>query len=594
MSPLRKPAPEPSSPLLDYERIDDLLIEFCAGTMAGGCAVKVEETVRQWLGRVSFDTDKDAALADALPLAMDLTAFLPSFSGSTAAERYARQRKPVDRTEAIALEGFKRARFRLLIIDSRQSADFVRVNDAATSESLVLFDRHVLSATVGWRVAARVCALSGGAAMTIGHLTPLDEDAFEVAMGFVRPGKGLINPERCAAAVYRHVVRRGAPRIPGLNLFPVADRAADAPEPEGMDALARLWADLAPGAEPEPEEISEVRAETSIPTIIQALFRTVVARRDKKFQLADAFMRIASIQLDTLYLRGLAGVGGERTPLDSLAAAIDRAIADSLAPTDVRTLFENLRVRLLAQHGAGAKAKIGAGDLDRVLQRIRALRDKTIDQGCSEQEALAAAAKVAELLDRYGLSLSEVEIKEQACESVGIDTDRRRRGAFDECIPSIGDFCDCKVWGEAASGRPIRYIFFGLPADVEAAHYLYDLIEATFETETANFKGGEIYAGMASKERRSAVNSFQIGFGSGLRMKLALLKTQRREATQASSGRDLVPLKASIIDDELEKLGLSFRSRTSVRKKTVMAEAYEAGQAAGHRFEIRAGLPAAG
>jgi hypothetical protein len=189
--------------------------------------------------------------------------------------------------------------------------------------------------------------------------------------------------------------------------------------------------------------------------------------------------------------------------------------------------------------------------------------------------------------------LSEIEIKEQACESIGIDTDRRRRGAFDECIPSIADFCDCKVWGEEASGRPLRYIFFGLPADVEAAHYLYDLIEVTFETETASFKRGEIYAGMASKERRSAANSFQIGLGAGLRTKLMLLKKERGEATRASSGRDLVLLKASIIDDELEKLGLSFRSKASARKKMVMVEAYEAGQAAGHRFEIRAGLPMA-
>ena len=39
-------------------------------------------------------------------------------------------------------------------------------------------------------------------------------------MGFVRPGKGLANPQRCAAAVYRHVVRHGAPQILGLNSFP--------------------------------------------------------------------------------------------------------------------------------------------------------------------------------------------------------------------------------------------------------------------------------------------------------------------------------------------------------------------------------------
>jgi hypothetical protein len=36
---------------------------------------------------------------------------------------------------------------------------------------------------------------------------------------------------------------------------------------------------------------------------------------------------------------------------------------------------------------------------------------KTIDNGCTQAEALSAAGKVAELLDRYDLSLTDVEIR---------------------------------------------------------------------------------------------------------------------------------------------------------------------------------------
>jgi len=38
--------------------------------------------------------------------------------------------------------------------------------------------------------------------------------------------------------------------------------------------------------------------------------------------------------------------------------------------------------------------------LHKLKTRIQALRAKTIDNGCTEAEALLAAAKVAELLDR--------------------------------------------------------------------------------------------------------------------------------------------------------------------------------------------------
>ena len=60
-----------------------------------------------------------------------------------------------------------------------------------------------------------------------------------------------------------------------------------------------------------------------------------------------------------------------------------------------------------------------------------------MEQGCTEQEALAAAEKVAELLDRYGLSLSELDFKEQACEGASIETERRRAGPVDDCVPAV-------------------------------------------------------------------------------------------------------------------------------------------------------------
>ena len=41
-----------------------------------------------------------------------------------------------------------------------------------------------------------------------------------------------------------------------------------------------------------------------------------------------------------------------------------------------------------------------AGDLDKLKNRLQALRAKTIANGCTEEEALAAAAKLA--VERYG------------------------------------------------------------------------------------------------------------------------------------------------------------------------------------------------
>ena len=72
---------------------------------------------------------------------------------------------------------------------------------------------------------------------------------------------------------------------------------------------------------------------------------------------------------------------------------------------------------------------------DRLKTRIQGLRAKTTDNGCTEAEALSAAAKVAELLDRYDLSLTDVEIRHSQCEQRTYETRRRKRIPLGDCMP---------------------------------------------------------------------------------------------------------------------------------------------------------------
>lgn len=586
-----------SADLFDYaERLQELIVEFRVEAMNFVAQPKVEETVRQWLGRANLypdDPNSGDVIAEALMFALELATFTPSLSGSTAVDRLVRQHKSAGRDELAALEALKQASFRLLRIKSLDRDGLVLVEDLATGKALSMLDRDIPMIAAGLALVARLCPLPSGIFISLGPLTLLDDAALEVALGFVRPGKGLNNPQRCAAAVYRHVVRHGAPRIPGLNSFPELEDPTSPLDPEDseLDLLAYAWAKLSSGIEPDLGSMNAARSLTCLQSLIEALASSVKARRDRRIRLADAYSRLASIQMETMQRRAVIGFRGDGAPLDLVAEAIDRAIAEKMLTSEVRELFNDLSRLLLAT--TGARAKAGDEDLARVIQRIQALRAKTVDHGCTEQEALASANKVAELLDRYGLSLSEIELRRQVCEGIGIDTERRRRGAFDSCVPGIAGFCDCKVWTETTATGSIRYIFFGLPADVEAAHFLYDLIDVTFTTETTQFKTGAIYGRLDPDERRKAVNSFQIGLSHGIVTKLKTMKAERDAANKTSSGRDLVPLKTSVIDDELTKLGLSFQAKRRARRKHVLVDAYEAGQVAGRRFEVRAGVETA-
>lgn len=221
---------------------------------------------------------------------------------------------------------------------------------------------------------------------------------------------------------------------------------------------------------------------------------------------------------------------------------------------------------------------------DKLKTRIRALRAKTTDNGCTEGEALSAAAKVAELLDRHDLSLTDVEIRTAPCERREYQTSRNKRIPLDDCIGAIARFCDCRVWREKSPAGEARYVFFGLRSDIEAAHYLTELIDGAVRAELGRYKTTADYGRFRHQDRHLANASFTLGMVASIADKLTAMKARRDQANNGA-GRDLVVLKTSVVDAELEKLNLKLET---VRRtgRVVSPKAYDAGGAAGASLAI--------
>ena len=226
--------------------------------------------------------------------------------------------------------------------------------------------------------------------------------------------------------------------------------------------------------------------------------------------------------------------------------------------------------------------------LDKLKLRIQALRAKTQDNGCTEAEALMAAAKVAELLDRHDLSLSDVELRETPCEPRIYETRRKKRIPLDYCISPIANFCDCKVWREKNAQGETRYVFFGLRSDTEVAHYMADLIDNAVRAELGRYKNTFAYLRFRHQDRHMANASFTLGMAVSIGTKLNEMKAQR-DFIKKGGGRDLVVLKSSIVETEINKLDLKLRP---VRRQARMVspKAFEAGGVAGASLPINPGL----
>ena len=589
-------APEQAASLEERaQRLRGLMSELSLTAVNFLPRAKVEETARHWLGGGHVGEDDaraGAAVTDALTLALDVGLFTPSASGATAIDRFARQHPPADPDERAALDALRRATFRVLRVEAAHALGGWWLADLATTERFRLIDEHFPEGCERLAIAARIAVIEGDAVVTAGPVTPLDEAALAIATARMRPGgRGLTNPNRCAEAIFRHVVRFGAPEIAGLNRPPEGEGEGFlfGPEDGPVHAMAFAWAAAEGGADPPATEVRAVRELLAEQDLLEALTGCTLARAVEATPLARAYERVLTIQVETIERRSATGVGIGLVSLDALAAQIDEVLREGMAPPGIDAVLAEVRRRVRIT-GLGRAARPADADLDRVLARIQALRAKTVDRGCTEAEAITAAGKVAELLDRYGLSLSEVELKEQSCEGFGVGTGRRRFGPIDSCLPTVGGFCDCRVWSEQAADGEIRYVFFGLPADVAGARYLYELVDRAFATETELFKRTELYAGHRSGERRSASHSFQTELAHGIARKLDALRRERDTGRRAETGRDLVPVKQAVIEEELAKLGLHFHMRGGSRGRYVLREAYEAGHEAGARFEHRRGI----
>ena len=233
----------------------------------------------------------------------------------------------------------------------------------------------------------------------------------------------------------------------------------------------------------------------------------------------------------------------------------------------------------------------------RVKGRIKALTEKTVANGCTEAEAMAAAAMVGQLLERYALSMDEIEIRTARCVQAEVPVGGSRRRPIDGCVPTIARFCDCKVWlarGAAphpqapASGRTrsgSRYVFFGFETDTALATYLFSVIDRAIVTETAAFR--RLHPAFRGVGLRQASASFQHGVAARVAERLDSIKRSRDAAVRAqrSTGTALVIAKHRVVEDAFRETDVRLRRMDAVGPRVIGA-AFRAGWAAGERVNL--------
>jgi Protein of unknown function (DUF2786) len=209
-----------------------------------------------------------------------------------------------------------------------------------------------------------------------------------------------------------------------------------------------------------------------------------------------------------------------------------------------------------------------------ILDKIRALLSKTVANGCTEAEMLAALAKARAMRDAHGVTDEELQLAKD-------DTAILYEEPADELDPhkikwrlggALSTYCDVKVFRQPyVSGLK----FVGARADVEWATWLLEhLADFVFEKLTDYL----IVSLAPPNERRVIIKGFVLGITG--RISERMLELAKPPVDQTANARALLVVKGKAIADRLEQLGIKLR-RDSSRCPIGDDGAYQAGREAG-------------
>lgn len=223
-------------------------------------------------------------------------------------------------------------------------------------------------------------------------------------------------------------------------------------------------------------------------------------------------------------------------------------------------------------------------DREKIAARIRALLAKTVANGCTEDEALAAAQKAAEMLARYNLTVDEVEMRASPFTQEGDIFDGLVGERMWKIAAAVAHLTDTRYWTSPAGVVPVAINFFGFDHEVAVARYLLVICANAMNTEQERMHAN--YALLVANARRRKIIPYLDGMADRLHQRIRKMKPP------APTGRGLVVLRNQLIDDAMEQMKLKLSERATRGSRDREAE-YLAGVRAGDGVALNTAMSAA-
>jgi len=224
-----------------------------------------------------------------------------------------------------------------------------------------------------------------------------------------------------------------------------------------------------------------------------------------------------------------------------------------------------------------------------IIRKLNALKAKANDPSIKDTpEAINAMAKFNELMQRYNLTLTDLEIKAQG---INFGTYRTSKGKESKTARHPISFVTLAI-REISNTEVVlqgynKRVFVGTPSDVQYAEFLYDLIYNSCERAAVAFKMGVEYSRIINTTRMKGDEvlwNFKRGF-----VVACYHAIQNMIKENKGTGTDLVVLKNELIKSFLDDNGMAAAkvSNKSVAIKDEMMAIVNNGYKEGAKVKLR-------
>jgi hypothetical protein len=225
-----------------------------------------------------------------------------------------------------------------------------------------------------------------------------------------------------------------------------------------------------------------------------------------------------------------------------------------------------------------------------VLKKLRAFAQRTVENGCTEAEAIAAAEAMQKLQHEYNMTLTDADILDAEYVTEKMQLGNQRMHPVVGAVMGVAIFTSTKMYKSGAT----LYIF-GEKHKVDNAIYLISTIQSAMELEFLNYRGTEAYLRETWYHHGQTIrSSFMNGMAHRLYHRLLQMHKELMEqdvTVSQTTGNSLVVMSDKALDEAFRRQNPNLRSG---RRQTTSrsANASAAGRSAADRVGLRSGVRA--